>query len=76
MKKMRRSNKLVRRNCPGSVRAQEAVPVNENITRPRLIDEKSKRREEFQNSIQSESKCIQFKLSHVYLIGKITVCDG
>ena len=29
-----------------------AVPANENIARPRLLDEKPKRREQFQNTIQ------------------------
>ena len=39
-----------------------AVAANENITWPRLLVEKSKRRELFQNMIQSESKLIHVNL--------------
>ena len=33
---------------------EAGVPTNENIMWPRLLDEKPKRREEFQNMIQSD----------------------
>ena len=41
--------------------ASWAVPMNENITWPRLLDEKPKHCEEFQSTIQCESKFIHFK---------------
>ena len=50
-----------------------AVPANENFTRPRLLVEKPKRREPFQNMIQSESKFIHFNNSIVLHSAKYSV---
>ena len=43
--------------------ASWAVPANENITWPRFWDENPKRRGEFQNPIQIESKFIHFNVN-------------
>ena len=43
--------------------ASWTVSTNKNITWTRLLDEKPKRCEEFQNTIQCESKFIQFNMN-------------
>ena len=63
-----------------SAPASWAVPVNENIRRLRLLDEKPKCRKEFQNKILSEYKFIHLKeiiifVSHL-VPSSIAGCGG